>query len=85
MNKTGLIGKYVTANEYCWLHYNTEKGQSQSGDYAYLNAYAKDRVEKIEEIVWKYNSICFNCIVVSKYNEELYDIQITEPNRLTLM
>lgn len=96
MNKTGLIGKYVTVNDYCWLHYNTEKGQSQSGDYAYLEAYAKDRSEKIlngetyvkvkiKGIIWKYTSFAFNCTIMSEGNTELYNIQITEPERLTLI
>lgn len=91
-----LEGKYIKGGEKCWLHFNTELGQSQSGDYAYQKAYAKDRSEKIEdgetyvkvrilEVVWKYGRVCFNIKTINKDLTEVYSTQVYDVNRLTLI
>jgi len=89
-----LNGKYIEKGDLCWLHYNRAEGQSESGDYAYLNAYAKNRSEKVEDgktyvkvritdIVWKYIQFVFNINIVNKDGTECYPQQVYEPNRLT--
>lgn len=91
-----LKGKYIKGGELCWLHFNLQLGQPQSGDYAYQCAYAKNRSEKLEDgetyikvriidIVWKYNQICFNIKTVNKDMTEVYSSQIYDVKRLTLI
>ena len=91
-----LKGKYIEGGELVWVHFNVTPGQSQFGDYAYQNAYAKNRSQKIEdgetyikmkikEVIWKYNSICFNMITINKDGSEVYDTQIDDVNRMTLI
>lgn len=82
-----LKGKYVEKGDLCWL-------QLESVDYTYLNAYAKNRSEKVEDgksyvkvritkIVWKYINFVFNINIVNKDGTECYPQQVYEYNRLT--
>tara|TARA_R110000772_G_scaffold17946_3_gene50136 strand:+ start:223196 stop:223477 length:282 start_codon:yes stop_codon:yes gene_type:complete len=91
-----LKGKYIKGGELCWLHFNTTLGQTQSGDYAYQKAYAKNRSEKIEDgetyvkiiitdVVWKYDEVYFNFKTVNKDGTTCYSNQVHDPERLTLI
>lgn len=91
-----LKGKYVEARDLCWLHFKQRKGHSESGEYAYLDAYAKNRSEKVEdgetyikvritEIVWKVDKFVFLINIVNKDGTECYPTQVDKPERLTLI
>jgi hypothetical protein len=91
-----LKGKYIEGGEVCWLYFDLTPGQTQSGDYAYQQAYAKNRSEKkedgrtyvkvrIKEVVWKYDKVCFNIVTINKDGTEGYDTQVLDPERLTLI
>jgi len=90
-----LQGKYIEGGETCWLHFDLTPGP-QYGDYGYQECYAKNRSEKVEdgktyvkviikEVVWKYSHVCFNIKTVNKDGSEVYDTQVYEPERLTLI
>lgn len=91
-----LKGKYIKGGELCWLHFNTEMGQSQCGDYGYQQCYAPNRSEKIEDgetyikvriedVVWKYTRIAFNVKTVNKDGSTVYGTQVYDPERLTII
>ena len=44
-----VVGKYAEAGNKVWVHYNTKSGQSQYGDYAYVQGYAKNRSQKVDD------------------------------------
>ena len=38
-----IENKFVSIGDICWLYYNTVLGQSQCGDYGYLNVCQKQK------------------------------------------
>jgi len=91
-----LEKEYIQGGEFAWLHFNTKLGQSQCGDYAYQQAYAPNRSEKIEdgetyvkvkilEVVSKYGRMTFNLVTVNKDGSIVYPTQCDEIDRLTLI
>jgi len=91
-----IQNKFISIGDICWLYYNTTPGQSQCGDYAYLNAYAKNRSEKIEdgkiyvkvkirEIAWKYTKFVIFFSVVNKGGSQGYQSEVADIERLTLI
>jgi len=86
----------IKGGELAWLHFNTKLGQSQCGDYAYQQAYAKNRSEKKEDgetyikvrivdVMSKYGKLTFNLLTVCKDGKEVYNTQCDDHNRLTLI
>ena len=91
-----LKKKCVIGGELAWLHFNTELGQPQCGDYAYQKAYAPNRSEKIEDgetyvkvrivdVMSKYGKLTFNLMTVCKDGTEVYPTQCDDIERLTLI
>lgn len=91
-----IKSKCVQGGELAWLHFNTKIGQSQSGDYAYQQAYAKNRSEKIEDgetyvkvrilsVMSKYGKLTFNLQTVCRDGTEVYNTQCDDIERLTLI
>lgn len=87
---------YIKGGEIAWLHFNTKMGQAQCGDYAYQQAYAPNRSEKIEDgktyvkvkildVVSKYGKLTFNLKTINKNGSEIYETQCDDIERLTLI
>lgn len=84
---------FIRVGDKVWCRYNTKEGQLQNGDYAYLNAYAKEREELIaendisyvkmfiEEIFINHGIVTFVCQVLSSDEKQLYKITISDNAR----
>ena len=94
-----IYTQVVSSGTNLWIKYDPTPGQSQCGDYGYLNAYAKERIEavvngeifvkgRVKDITWNYNGIQFNILILGSMKngvpEKLYTVFIKEPERLFL-
>lgn len=91
-----MKNKSISAGSILWLHfYNKAKpGHAHCGDYGYIEAYAPNRSEKIEdgelyvkvalkEIIYNHGNIRFCLEIVNKDNTCSYSITVDEPERLS--
>jgi len=86
--------KEITVGSICWLHFNTEKGQSQSGDYAYVRGYAPNVSRKVEDgetyvkviikqILFIYGKVRFQYEHLNKNGSMSYSCTVDGAKRLT--
>jgi hypothetical protein len=91
-----MKNKSISVGTICWLHFHNQakKGHQHCGDYGYIQAYAKNRSEKIEddelyvkvaikEISYDHDRINFSMEVVNRDNTCSYCINTNDPARLT--
>ena len=91
-----MKNKSISAGAIMWLHFHNmaKKGHQHCGDYGYIQAYAKNRSEKVEdgelyvkvavkEISFNYGKPTFSLEIVNKDGTCSYPISINEPERLS--
>lgn len=91
-----MLNKHIQRGTICWLHFHNmaKPGHHHCGDYAYIQAYAKNHSKKVEDgelyvkvaikdIFWIHGKCRFVFEIMCKDGSLHYQTMVDEPERLT--